>query len=350
MDEKRFALLIDADNISQKYLKYILNEMSKYGVVTYKRIYGDWTRNDNSSWKPLLLENSITPIQQYSYTIGKNATDSAMIIDAMDILYTGHVNGFCLASSDSDFTKLASRLRESGMTVIGMGEDKTPKAFRVACDRFTCLEILLDPDLTDKSDHTSRNSAAKGKGIKTNKNEKPAEHNELNGSIHSESSDISESIIDRRTIETVIVGIITENVNDGRTTGLGEIGSTLVKMYPEFDVRNYGYSLLSKLLEEFPSLRTKKTGSTVTVELRENGDNRKKIEETAVSIVKNKGDAGMLLGDLSNKLHLQYKEFNVRDYGYSSFSKYVQSIQDIEVLEDKTKEKMVRYVARTESV
>ena len=108
----------------------MLNEISKYGVVTYKRIYGDWTKTDNSSWKTVLLENSITPIQQYSYTSGKNATDSAMIIDAMDILYTGQVDGFCLASSDSDFTKLASRLRESGMTVIGMGENKTPKAFR----------------------------------------------------------------------------------------------------------------------------------------------------------------------------------------------------------------------------
>ncbi len=348
MDEKRFALLIDADNISQKYLKYILNEMSKYGVVTYKRIYGDWTRNDNSSWKPLLLENSITPIQQYSYTTGKNATDSAMIIDAMDILYTEQVNGFCLASSDSDFTKLASRLRESGMTVIGMGEDKTPRAFRVACDRFTCLEILLDPDLTDKMENTGR-SNTKIRSTKGTKNEKTAEQSEPSGNGHTESQESSESIIDRRNIETVIVGIITENVNDGRTTGLGEIGSTLVKMYPEFDVRNYGYSLLSKLLEEFPSLRTKKTGSTVTVELRENVHSRKKVEETAVSIVKNKGETGMLLGDLSNKLHIQYKEFNVRDYGYSSFSKFIQGIPDIEVTEDKTKEKMVRYVARTES-
>ena len=132
MEEKRFALLIDADNISVKYVKYILDEISQYGVATYKRIYGDWTETTSSSWKDALLENSINPVQQFSYTRGKNSTDSAMIIDAMDILYTKSVEGFCIVSSDSDFTKLASRLREDGMLVIGMGEEKTPKPFRVA--------------------------------------------------------------------------------------------------------------------------------------------------------------------------------------------------------------------------
>lgn len=317
MSDKRFALLIDADNISKKYIKCIMNELSKYGIVTYKRIYGDWTTTDNSGWKTVLLDNSITPIQQYGYTTGKNSTDSAMIIDAMDILYTGQVEGFCLASSDSDFTRLASRLRESGMTVIGMGENKTPKAFRIACDRFTCLEILLDPDSADsKEENAGRGSK---KGTRAAK---------------------AEAAIDRRTIETVIVGIITENVNDGKTTGLGEIGSTLVKMYPEFDVRNYGYSLLSKFLEEFPSLRLKKVNSTVTVELMENGDNRERIEQFAVSYVKQKGP--MLLGDLSNKLHLQFKDFNIRDFGYTTFSKYIQNIRELEIVDGTTKEKMVK--------
>ena len=127
VDEKRFAVLIDSDNVSFKYIKYILDEVSNYGSVTYKRIYGDFTNTTTGGWKSILLENSIQPIQQFSYTIGKNSTDSAMIIDAMDILYTGNVEGFCIVSSDSDFTKLAVRLRESGMMVIGMGERKTPK-------------------------------------------------------------------------------------------------------------------------------------------------------------------------------------------------------------------------------
>ena len=132
--EKRFALLIDADNVSAKYIKPITDELSKYGTVTYKRIYGDWTLTLHAKWKDALLENSITPIQQFGYTQGKNATDSAMIIDAMDILYTRSVEGFCIVSSDSDFTRLASRIRESGLTVIGMGEKKTPTPFRKACD------------------------------------------------------------------------------------------------------------------------------------------------------------------------------------------------------------------------
>ena len=140
--EKRFALIIDADNVSAKYIKPITDELSKYGTITYKRIYGDWTSTLHAKWKDSLLENSITPIQQFSYTTGKNATDSAMIIDAMDIMYTGSVEGFCIVSSDSDFTRLASRIRESGLTVIGMGEKKTPNPFIVACDKFIYIEVI----------------------------------------------------------------------------------------------------------------------------------------------------------------------------------------------------------------
>ena len=142
-NELRIAILIDADNVSDKYIKIIVDEVANIGIATYKRIYGDWTSARLSSWKKVLLEDSIIPIQQYSYTTGKNATDSAMIIDAMDILYTRSVEGFCIVSSDSDFTRLASRIRESGLTVIGMGEKKTPTPFRKACDIFTTLELLL---------------------------------------------------------------------------------------------------------------------------------------------------------------------------------------------------------------
>lgn len=140
--EKRFALLIDADNVSAKYIKPIIDELSNYGTVTIKRIYGDWTLSLHAKWKDALLENSLTPIQQFGYTQGKNATDSAMIIDAMDILYSGHVDGFAIVSSDSDFTRLAARLRESGMQVIGMGEQKTPEPFISACNQFKYLDLL----------------------------------------------------------------------------------------------------------------------------------------------------------------------------------------------------------------
>ena len=140
----RLAVLIDADNVPYANVKAMLAEIARYGTPTIKRIYGDWTQPTLSGWKKVLLENAVTPIQQYSYTTGKNSTDSAMIIDAMDILYTNRVDGFCLVSSDCDFTRLATRLREAGKLVIGIGEQKTPTPFISACDRFIYLEILSD--------------------------------------------------------------------------------------------------------------------------------------------------------------------------------------------------------------
>ena len=142
----KLAVLIDADNIPYANVKGMMEEIAKYGTPTFKRIYGDWTRPTTTGWKGVLLQNAITPIQQYSYTSGKNATDSAMIIDAMDILYTGRVDGFCIVSSDSDFTRLATRLREAGMKVIGIGEKKTPEPFITACDKFIYIEILASED------------------------------------------------------------------------------------------------------------------------------------------------------------------------------------------------------------
>ena len=240
--DKRFALLIDADNVSSKYIKPILDELSKYGTITYKRIYGDWTSTLHAKWKDALLDNSITPIQQFSYTVGKNATDSAMIIDAMDILYTNSVEGFCLVSSDSDFTRLASRIRESGLTVIGMGEKKTPTPFRKACDIFTTLELLIGEARRDKA----------------------------NGS--SSSLTIEE-------VERAVVGIITDNQNNGKSTGLGEVGSRLLKRYPDFDVRSFGTNLLSKLLGEFKSVTIRKDGSNVRVELAEGAEHERTAAE-----------------------------------------------------------------------
>ena len=240
--DKRFALLIDADNVSSKYIKPILDELSKYGTITYKRIYGDWTSTLHAKWKDALLDNSITPIQQFSYTVGKNATDSAMIIDAMDILYTNSVEGFCLVSSDSDFTRLASRIRESGLTVIGMGEKKTPTPFRKACDIFTTLELLIGEARRDKA----------------------------NGS--SSSLTIEE-------VERAVVDIITDNQNNGKSTGLGEVGSRLLKRYPDFDVRSFGTNLLSKLLGEFKSVTIRKDGSNVRVELAEGAEHERTVAE-----------------------------------------------------------------------
>ncbi len=287
--DKRIALLIDADNVSAKYIDSILDELSKYGNVTYKRIYGDWTNRQNSSWKEELLTSSITPIQQFSYTTGKNATDSALIIDAMDILYTNAVEGFCIVSSDSDFTKLASRIRESGLMVIGMGEQKTPMAFRKACDIFTRLELLQGEE-----------SAKEESAVKD---------------------------VDKSVIEEAVVKIITENSNNGRETGLAELGNRLLKLYPDFDVRSYGYSLLSKLLEEFSKIRLLKKGTYVSVKLAESTN----VEEFIVKTVRDGGREGVDLGTLGQVLHQKYENFNVQDYGFSQFKKYIRSIPGIEV-------------------
>ncbi len=212
-NERRFAVLIDADNVSPKYIKYILDEVSDVGIATYKRIYGDWTDNEKRSWKNVLLDWSVNPIQQYSYTTGKNATDSAMIIDAMDILYSGNVDGFCLVSSDSDFTKLAQRLREAGMFVMGIGEQKTPKPFRAACDTFKLLEII-------SSDDAPETSVIENQKTITNIDE----------------------------IQKAITKLLIENNSQNQPIILAKVGNFLTKRFSDFDVRNYGYSKLSTFL------------------------------------------------------------------------------------------------------
>ena len=328
--EDRFALLIDADNVSAKYIKPILDELSKYGNVTYKRIYGDWTSTYNSSWKEVLLQNSITPIQQFSYTHGKNATDSAMIIDAMDMLYTSELEGFCLVSSDSDFTKLASRLRESGRMVIGMGESKTPAPFRKACDIFTELELLLE-------DNTLGNTVIANPAVKGEKQAANAAAANGNGSGNSEnksSRKASVNAVGKNQIEEAVVKIITENQNNDKETGLDEVGSRLVKLYPDFDVRRYGYSLLSKFLETFPKLKLKQDGTQVTVMLYEDKSKKEMLEEYLMQQIISAGAQGISLGTLGNRIRNKFGDFKVRDYGYSQFKQYVQSFENVRVEDD----------------
>lgn len=239
--DKRIAVLIDADNVSDKYIKSIFDEISNHGTPTYKRIYGDWTKPQLAPWKAVLLNYSITPIQQYSYTTGKNATDAALIIDAMDILYSNNVDGFCIVSSDSDFTKLAARLREAGMYVMGMGEKKTPAPFIAACEKFKYLEVLAS---------TVTNVPV------TNNNGDIEKHNKLNPSMAN-----IEEIIGALKI------IITETSDDDGWAFLGEVGSMLNRRYPDFDTRNYGYSKLTPFVSslkafEIQSRKTNKISVT----------------------------------------------------------------------------------------
>lgn len=221
----KLAVLIDADNVSRKYVQGMLEEIAKYGIPTCKRIYGDWTSPLLKSWKEVLLENAITPMHQYSYTSGKNSTDSAMIIDAMDLLYSNNVDGFCLVSSDSDFTRLAVRLRESGKYVLGMGEKKTPEPFIVACDKFIYLEIVSI-------------------------NSKSHDNDKANG--HKEIKNTSISKIDNKLIN-LIASSIDDLADDDGWAFLADVGNMLLKKKPNFDARNYGYMKLSLLIKSLNS-------------------------------------------------------------------------------------------------
>lgn len=275
VEEKRFAVLIDADNVSAKYIKYILDEISSYGVATYKRIYGDWTTPNTASWKDILLENSVTPVQQYGYTVGKNATDSAMIIDAMDILYSKNVEGFCIVSSDSDFTKLSSRLRESGMLVVGMGEKKTPKPFIAACNQFKYLDVLLASD--EKTIEMNNENSAKEvtKPVVGEKKEQPGTVTNGNGKkpvAKLEKTEDAKTMTDIEVIKAAVIKMMNEV--EAQSMNMGEIGNRLVKRYPDFDVRNYGDTKLSKFLKKFGFLEfnTKgKDGTSMWVSLKGEG-------------------------------------------------------------------------------
>ncbi|MDF2942148.1 MAG: hypothetical protein K0S01_1006 [Herbinix sp.] len=301
LGEKRFAVLIDADNVSAKYIKYILDEISNYGVATYKRIYGDWTKPSAGSWKDVLLENSVTPVQQYGYTVGKNATDSAMIIDAMDILYSGNVEGFCIVSSDSDFTKLASRLRESGMMIVGMGERKTPKPFIAACNQFKYLDVLAETEKKsmELEENNIKNNLIPDKNGKIEpKKEKDIEienSNKVvkNAGVSETTIDGGKNMTDISVIKSAILKMMNEVDEEDQKMNMGELGSRLVKRYPDFDVRNYGDTKLSKFLKKFDFLEINtngKGGSSMWVSLKPNVEQKPdvKAQETSIAPVKRK--------------------------------------------------------------
>ena len=212
--QNRLAVLIDADNAQPSITEALLSEVAKYGVASVKRIYGDWTTPSLGGWKKVLLEHSINPVQQFRYTVGKNATDSAMIIDAMDLLYTLRFDGFCLVSSDSDFTSLASRIREQGLLVYGFGEKKTPKAFVSACDKFIFTEVLRFQESTS----TSKAKPPVGTLLKRDAKLVNLFRNALDAAS-----------------------------DESGWAQLGAVGSNIIKQAPEFDPRNYGYSKLGEL-------------------------------------------------------------------------------------------------------
>ena len=238
----RLAVLIDADNASRTAMKDVMAEVAVYGTPTVKRIYGDWTTPNMASWKSILLECAITPIQQYGYTTGKNSTDSAMIIDAMDLLYSGNCDGFVLVSSDSDFTRLAVRLREAGMKVYGMGEKKTPKPFIVACDKFVYIEVIRAAARQAAEETAAQEAAAQQKPAKKSKKAKDS-----GDGTHDIAELVAESVEDL--------------CDEDGWAHMGKLGNLLLKKQPDFDPRNYGFSKLSKLIKSLGRFDCKAEGS-----------------------------------------------------------------------------------------
>jgi uncharacterized LabA/DUF88 family protein len=254
--ELKLAVLIDADNVPYSNVKGMIEEITKHGTPTTKRIYADWTKPNANGWKSVLLEHAITPIQQYSYTVGKNSSDSAMIIDAMDLLYSDKVDGFCIVSSDSDFTRLAIRLRESGMKVIGIGEKKTPNSFIVACDRFIYIEVLHG---AVKKTRTSSNTRNKSKlnvistAIESKKEVEKEVEKTTKKVIDKPNSKPPLNKIDTQTIELIEDTLDAIGDDDGWAF-LGDVGNLIVKNKPEFDPRNYGFSKLTPLLKSLSDI------------------------------------------------------------------------------------------------
>jgi len=227
---EKLAVLIDADNAQPSIVDGLLSEIANYGVASVKRIYGDWTAPGLKGWKEVLLQHSIQPIQQFAYTKGKNATDSAMIIDAMDLLYTGNFNGFCLVSSDSDFTKLAARIRESGLLVYGFGEKKTPSPFVSACDKFIYTEVLRAK--------VDANQAIAKKSSKELKQDQK--------------------------LVSLLRNAVEASSDDSGWAYLGPVGSNIAKQTPDFDPRNYGYGKLGELVSatQLFEIEKRKIGDT----------------------------------------------------------------------------------------
>lgn len=307
-ERMQYAVLIDADNVSSKYVATIFEELESYGVSTYRRIYGNWSRGNGWS-EELLLEYSIMPVQQFSYTTGKNATDMAMVIDAMDILYKNKVQGFCVVTSDSDFTRLAMRLREENMFVLGMGESKTPLALTRACNKFIYLNLVAE-----------QNKLAN------------AENEEL-GAEEQNVTPISE-------VRHAILAAINEN--GGKPVDLARVGNRLNDKFSDFDSRNYGYTKLSTMVnQEIPELRVFKKNNLYYVE-RCSSLTKEELEQEICRMIEKSGGTVDNLSTLNDELHKKYKQLDFRQFGFSRISSFLRSMKTVTVHENQVSMKKDR--------
>ena len=298
LEKMQLAVLIDADNISSKYAATIFEELENYGLSTYRRIYGNWSRS-NGWTEGILLEHSIMPVQQFSYTTGKNATDMAMVIDAMDILYKNKVQGFCLVTSDSDFTRLAMRLREENMFVLGMGESKTPQALTRACNKFIHLNLV-------------------------------AEQNKTTGENESGSEEQGVTSIDE--VRQVILALISQD--DEGVVDLAQIGNRLNEKFSDFDVRNYGYFKLSTFIsEKIADLQVVKIDHQLYAR-RQSSLTKEELEAEICRMIEKNGGVIDNLSTLNDELHKMYKQLDFKEFGYSRISSFLRSLKSVTVREN----------------
>lgn len=302
-ERMQFAVLIDADNISSKFAATIFEELEKYGLSTYRRIYGNWSKANGWS-EGMLLEYSIMPVQQFSYTTGKNATDMAMVIDAMDILFKNKVQGFCLVTSDSDFTRLAMRLREENMFVLGMGESKTPVALTRACNKFIHLNLV-------------------------------AEQNKASGDNDMLDAEVSDeqNVTPISEVRQVILAAI--NDNGGKQVDLAQIGNRLNDKFSDFDVRNYGYYKLSTMVdEEMSDVKVRKINNQHYVE-RITTLAKEELEQEICRMIEKNGGVIDNLATLNDELHKKYKQLDFRQFGYNRISSFLRSLKSVTVHENR---------------
>ena len=322
-EKMQFAVLIDADNISSKYAVTIFEELEKYGLTSYRRIYGNWSRGNGWS-ENLLLEHSIMPVQQFSYTTGKNATDMAMVIDAMDILYKNKVQGFCLVTSDSDFTRLAMRLREENMFVLGMGESKTPLALTRACNKFIHLNLVAEQNMEE---------IAMGEGAVLggrNTEEKHARVSDSGSSCNAPAEE--QNVTSISDVRQVILTLINEN--GGRQVDLAWVGNRLNDKFTDFDVRNYGYYKLSTMIDqELPDLHVKKVSNQYYVERRSNLT-KEELEQEICRMIEKNGGMVENLASLNDELHKKYKQLDFKQFGYNRISSFLRSLGSVTVHEN----------------
>lgn len=325
-EQKRFAVLIDADNISSKYAGIIFNEINEYGLATYRRIYGNWAKSNGWNEK-ILLENSIQPIQQFAYTVGKNSTDMAMVIDAMDIFYSGKVDGFCIVTSDSDFTRLAMRLREGNMFVIGMGASKAPDALTKSCNKFVYLDILA------KHSGEESETAKQITRMVEETTKAPAEVNGVAGQENQTTKALDKNksgVTKLKKLEKAISDMIGKS--DSGQVGLGEVGSRLTNQFPDFDVRNYGYSKLSTLIgEKFSTLKIQQNEKGHVVR-KNDFIEKEQLEKEIIKILKDNQGRVKNISLIQEAIKKSHPGFDVKDYGYSKLSSLIKSMQELRVV------------------